>query len=740
MSKEDHYEPFRLGNLESTILERHDHQDCPSRTLKIFKVFNSAGRVCYWRIFVCEHEADACTLLRFGLWAATADRPQTAFSTELLEWLTALTLECQVSVKGFCNAVRWMSGLCKYEVDILYRALIGQSVAEFHHHLYKRRTLLHLCSHLGDGTVCPACSKGDGEMIVSLDANFGLVRKKSSGTSSAGPLHQSTYFLPDDQVTKFMSDYSQDSKPDEDCNNFQAGSSVRSRSRQEKLDVTGVFGAVCRHSMPVKFLDMHHGERLGYPVHLIEELLSAVQPGRNLKLHVMYDIACVLTAHLEHAERWDLLEAIELAIPIFHCYGHKSSCQILYSPRRKEGFGLTDGECVERLWSYLRGFNSITKEMTPTHRTDLLTDALLHYGRRKVADMHVSLVQNYDKAEKTYKLASDELKNIMEQAPVAVSEDDVETWRKNEIDLIKQWKRGRQRSSLSQWKKTYALDLSVFFSIRDEMQSCTDGILRSALMAQYKEMEQKLVLTERKHKISRWKEDHDDYKTTLLLVDSEERRSLLEKLWREASERTFLLSLKKKYPDGQAIAKKLGRLLKSINKKLKKTIANYNKIARLPLDTSFPRTIDFQEACQPTWQCYTQLDLLEDGLVPKSVQRQAIDALCLKKCAEEELRMTSKDMINFIESGLAEYETISESIKMYKNDGDIGAVAMLHKKRDALQSQLHFAHTMFGTKLEILPEVPTGDSANLSSDLEYSLDSEYDEEEDDDESEGEDDE
>ncbi len=56
--------------------------------------------------------------------------------------------------------------------------------------------------------------------------------------------------------------------------------------------------------------------------------------------------------------------------------------QVAYSPRRVAGFGLTDGEGIERLWSYLRKFCYMTKEMTASNRTDLLTEALLHYARR----------------------------------------------------------------------------------------------------------------------------------------------------------------------------------------------------------------------------------------------------------------------------------------------------------------------------------------------------------------------
>lgn len=54
----------------------------------------------------------------------------------------------------------------------------------------------------------------------------------------------------------------------------------------------------------------------------------------------------------------------------------------MYSPRKTKGVGLTDGESLERLWSYLGKFSKITKEMTPENRIDLLTDGLIHYGKK----------------------------------------------------------------------------------------------------------------------------------------------------------------------------------------------------------------------------------------------------------------------------------------------------------------------------------------------------------------------
>ena len=40
-------------------------------------------------------------------------------------------------------------------------------------------------------------------------------------------------------------------------------------------------------------------------------------------------------------------------------------------------FELSDGEVMERLWSHMRCFSGMTKEMRLAHRIDVLTDALM---------------------------------------------------------------------------------------------------------------------------------------------------------------------------------------------------------------------------------------------------------------------------------------------------------------------------------------------------------------------------
>ncbi|XP_028449680.1 uncharacterized protein LOC114565687 isoform X1 [Perca flavescens] len=150
-----YYEPFSLG-LFLYLPEGHSTH---AVYMKDMKVIISTGQLCTVTVNMCVCEPEACTLLRYGLWPATADKPQTAFSIPLLELFVCLSLECQVSVEGFCNTLRWKNNLTLAEVNALYRALVGESISQFRHYHFRQRSLVDVCPHLDDGTTCPACPK-----------------------------------------------------------------------------------------------------------------------------------------------------------------------------------------------------------------------------------------------------------------------------------------------------------------------------------------------------------------------------------------------------------------------------------------------------------------------------------------------------------------------------------------------------------------------------------------------------
>ena len=53
----------------------------------------------------CSCEAFPVSLARLRLWPTSSKHPKFALSFELLDWMEALLLECQVSVSDFCKAL-----------------------------------------------------------------------------------------------------------------------------------------------------------------------------------------------------------------------------------------------------------------------------------------------------------------------------------------------------------------------------------------------------------------------------------------------------------------------------------------------------------------------------------------------------------------------------------------------------------------------------------------------------------
>ena len=73
-----------------------------------------------------------------------------------------------------------------------------------------------------------------------------------------------------------------------------------------------------------------------------------------------------------------------LAVGVFHIFGHQASCQAEHHPYAHPGFGISDGECLERLWSFLNGYAASTMYMSPENRLLVLTLGLDYYSNKKI--------------------------------------------------------------------------------------------------------------------------------------------------------------------------------------------------------------------------------------------------------------------------------------------------------------------------------------------------------------------
>ena len=100
-------------------------------------------------------------------------------------------------------------------------------------------------------------------------------------------------------------------------------------------------------------------------------------------VHILI-LECQVSLHNIAHMLSNLIEKCCVAIPIFHSYAHIASCQHEYSPWNRIGFGLCDGENLERLCSFVGKFCNMTKEMSSSNRIDTLTDALYYYAENKI--------------------------------------------------------------------------------------------------------------------------------------------------------------------------------------------------------------------------------------------------------------------------------------------------------------------------------------------------------------------
>ncbi|XP_028415625.1 uncharacterized protein LOC114538982 isoform X2 [Dendronephthya gigantea] len=165
------------------------------------------------------------------------------------------------------------------------------------------------------------------------------------------PLSDNMFFHNQDKVDEFVSSYpvaSGNSRGNKECSDFQAGSEMVSKGKYYALDETAVCGLGCKHGIPMDFLNLKGGERLAYGVYLLSCLTTRTAKS-GVTVHFMYDICCLLESHLKKQNNNELLSCIKLACPQFHVYGHGATCQLMYSPRRLDGWGLIDGEVLERL-------------------------------------------------------------------------------------------------------------------------------------------------------------------------------------------------------------------------------------------------------------------------------------------------------------------------------------------------------------------------------------------------------
>ncbi|EIW73908.1 hypothetical protein CONPUDRAFT_160580 [Coniophora puteana RWD-64-598 SS2] len=251
-----------------------------------------------------------------------------------------------------------------------------------------------------------ALSRSSPDVIVCLDACF--TQKRANNPKQAGiedpPNPAASFFMPDDEVKEMENWVNEKRQPhkrgrpeadarernNEDAveqgmkvpvssldacgGSFKAADEKREKASTRFFADTGLMALVCRHDRVLWFCNMtSSGERQHYALALINKLFLHLSD--QMTVGILYDIACQLE---RSTRKWnlipdDILARMVFGISVFHAFGHQWPCQVVYHPRKRTGFGFSDGEGCERLWSALRFLISILR-VSGFHRRRFVLD------------------------------------------------------------------------------------------------------------------------------------------------------------------------------------------------------------------------------------------------------------------------------------------------------------------------------------------------------------------------------
>ncbi|KAI6147069.1 hypothetical protein BKA82DRAFT_4330009 [Pisolithus tinctorius] len=146
---------------------------------------------------------------------------------------------------------------------------------------------------------------------------------------------------------------------------------------------TGLMALLCRHDHVLWLVNMTSaGEKQHYALVLLKHLFEHLPTTATVGL--LYDIGCQLECS---CHKWKLLDEgilsrLKFGISVFHAYGHQWPCQIVYHPCKCVGFGVSDGEGCEQLWSSLKMLIPILQVSGYHQRLFVLDNQIHHFDKK----------------------------------------------------------------------------------------------------------------------------------------------------------------------------------------------------------------------------------------------------------------------------------------------------------------------------------------------------------------------
>ncbi|KAA1101069.1 hypothetical protein PGT21_006011 [Puccinia graminis f. sp. tritici] len=448
MNDEDSNSLARIRSLHEEFIQKQKHQHWKDVMDSMFPVYlHLKNQTADWTLpcaldnfssLLCKCTPDRykirevdlidlmVLLLANGYLSCTPIAPQTAFSIRLLNFYDLLWNVCNTHATPFCKvlqtwneaiSVRLFAKNSKRPRD-LRRNLVG-SIDAYRTLKSMQRNLVQTVTSITKQEVlaqqsCPACfgvalpndptfnpdshstqPSDTNKIFICLDGNFQHRHHERASKNYLGLENEPLFVTPEEIALSNVEIREGEIAKRVSQKAHKAADDRRNASSWKGCDDTGLFGCCCRHDSVISFCNIHKtGEGRGLPMSIIKKLFSEINP--DIKLGILYDIGCTLKKFFQaRGLLSNYLPRMLFATAVFHSYVHDWPCQLQFNPRYNDGWGLTDGEGLERLWSYLSPLVSPLRYATRNHRITAINHRSLFHNTLGIEKLVLTLKRKF---------------------------------------------------------------------------------------------------------------------------------------------------------------------------------------------------------------------------------------------------------------------------------------------------------------------------------------------------------
>ncbi|KAJ7178448.1 hypothetical protein C8R43DRAFT_1084402 [Mycena crocata] len=367
--------------------------------------------------------SDVDQLMNIGWYPATWKSPATVATLSLLRRFHKLNLQARLPAYDFYNTLVLLTNAAGLKKVPNRLPQFMAMIREYRH--------LEMCIHAGrlhapDGITgtkpgelavhCRACPQPgvnlpEGwenappevawiyRLLLSEDANFKMKGRDRSSRAKDPTLGPGwAYMVASDAYLKYLVDHFHQDEISH-CVSFAALWSANNK-RAKGLRASGVGSVSCsRHEIfrPLGTGDLQKGERYANMDYIF---FSSLIGTLALIVVASYDIACQWginfwrrASEMPTEMKLPSFTDVIFKVPKFHLPPHVKKCHAPYSFNYTKGVGRTDGEGVERNWSWLNWAARSISVMGPGAREDTIDDLCGFSNWKKTVDLGNSLLK-----------------------------------------------------------------------------------------------------------------------------------------------------------------------------------------------------------------------------------------------------------------------------------------------------------------------------------------------------------